>query len=79
VSDRETKAFEFVLGTLSPEDREAFITEHHYDDKLDDNVHFWEGNLNALNSINDTLNPRAKTWNAIHAATSPATSTSEKF
>jgi anti-sigma-K factor RskA len=76
MSDKESKAFEFVLGTLSTEEREAFKDQHTTDNKLDDDLIFWENHLSTLNSEDDTLQPRTQTWEAIEAVITPADSTS---
>jgi anti-sigma-K factor RskA len=72
MSDKDPQAFEFVLGTLSPEERAAFKAKHSSEQALDEDLHFWENQLSELNNINDTLQPKADTWNAIQKAITPS-------
>ena len=74
MSDEESKAFEFVIGSLSIEERAEFESQVLSDKAKEDDLNFWEYHLSALNTQSDTLQPRAQTWDAIKAETSPPAS-----
>ena len=69
MSDKESKAFEFVIGSLSEEERSLFESQVLSDKNKEDDLNFWENHLSALNTQSDTLQPRAQTWEAIKAET----------
>jgi len=79
MSDKESKAFEFVLGSLSPEDRADFESQLHSDKEVEEDLSFWENQLCALNSESDTLQPRPQTWDAILAEIAPESVTATGF
>ena len=55
MSDKESKAFEFVLGSLSEEERALFESQVLSDSDKEDDLNFWENQLSALNTESDTL------------------------
>lgn len=71
MNEQEVKAFEFVLGTLPPDEREAFQAELKSDNDLKQQVHYWEGHLDELNNPEETLQPNPNTWSEIQAAIAP--------
>ncbi|MGR6871114.1 hypothetical protein ACU6U9_02130 [Pseudomonas sp. HK3] len=58
-------SFEFVLGTLTKEERQFFKSKLKDDPYLLGHLQFWEQQFIALNDINAILQPRPQTWTRI--------------
>ena len=78
MSESNSNAFEFVLGTLSPEERSEFIARLETDTQLAEETSFWEGQLISLNNTEETLPPRPKTWQAIETSINQSTGAEKK-
>lgn len=60
-------AFEYVAGTLSPEEKSAFKQLMESNEQLRSEVSFWEEHFMALQDRNAKLPPKRDTWTAIAA------------
>lgn len=65
--DKEALAFEYVLGTLRGEEREAFIQQLRSDDSLMTIVRYWEESLIPAPDSVPALEPKADTFKKIQA------------
>lgn len=63
--ERSVRAGEYVLGTLSPEHREAFERELQQDRALLAEVYFWQDRLQNLTSRVPPSEPSAELWPTI--------------
>src|ERR1700740_2520347 len=74
--DQETLAAEYVLGTLSAEEREHAEALRSFDPEFDAAVKQWERRLGELNVMVEAVEPPKEVWNKIKAelgVTSPST------
>lgn len=69
--DRSAAAGEYVLGTLSAPDREAFERALQHDRALLGEVYFWQDRLQHLTALVPPVEPDAGHWTAIEAALAP--------
>lgn len=65
-------AFEYVMGTLSTQERAAFEQALKHDRELQQQVQFWEEHLMALQENPGELPPKSGTWGQIEARIQPA-------
>lgn len=74
--DKQAQAFEYVLGTLSGEEREAFIAEMRVDDRLAEAVRYWEATLMPAPETVPPVAPKMDTFKQIQATINDRHSTS---
>lgn len=67
-NDQDTLALEYVLGTLSAEEREAFAKQLRSDDSLRQAVRYWEESLMPAPETVPALAPKPNTFKKIQAA-----------
>ncbi|TQV71175.1 hypothetical protein FKG94_20010 [Exilibacterium tricleocarpae] len=67
MKDAGTQAFEYVTGTLRGTERDEFARQLQTSTTLRREVSFWEEQLFGLHNTEDTLAPRADTWQKISA------------
>ena len=70
--DQETLAAEYVLGTLSAEEREHAEALLTFDPGFEAAVHQWERRLGELNVMVEAVEPPAELWDKIKQGVSPA-------
>ena len=63
--DQETLAAEYVLGTLSAEEREHAEALRSFDPEFDAAVKQWERRLGELNVMVEAVEPPAEVWDKI--------------
>lgn len=68
------KAAEYVLGTLRGIELSRFSVELSANEKLQQEVRFWENQLANLNALDDVRAPAPTTWRAIEKRIKPAAS-----
>lgn len=66
-SDDKALAFEYVLGTLTAEEKAAFETRLQQDETLAEEVAFWEHSVMPAPETVPPLQPKPATWNAIQS------------
>lgn len=71
----KTAAFEYVVGTLAPAEREAFERTLAQDPELQRQVWMWEEHFMALQDDNAKLPPKPQTWAKIEARIQPPRAT----
>ncbi|MGO9401037.1 MAG: anti-sigma factor domain-containing protein [Xanthobacteraceae bacterium] len=69
--DQETLAAEYVLGTLSAEEREHAEALRSFDPEFDAAVRQWERRLGELNVMVEAVEPPAEVWDKIKKEVSP--------
>ncbi len=65
--DKKARAFEYVLGTLPSNERQAFAAEMREDDELAEEVRYWEHALMPEPEYLPQLAPKPDTFKKIHA------------
>jgi anti-sigma-K factor RskA len=70
--DQETLAAEYVLGTLSSEEREHAEALRSFDPKFESSVQQWERRLGELNVMVEAVEPPPALWDKVKAQTGPA-------
>ena len=65
--DQETLAAEYVLGTLSAEEREHAEALRSFDPEFDAAVKQWERRLGELNVMVEAVEPPAEVWDKIES------------
>jgi anti-sigma-K factor RskA len=65
--DQETLAAEYVLGTLSGEEREHAEALRSFDQKFETSVHQWERRLGELNVMVEAVEPPLAIWDKVKA------------
>jgi anti-sigma-K factor RskA len=71
--EQETLAAEYVLGTLSAEEREHAEALRSFDREFDAAVKQWERRLGELNVMVEAVEPPAEVWDKIKSEVSPET------
>lgn len=75
IEDRERElegeAFEYVAGTLSPDERRAFELRLANDEALAAEVQFWEAQLMSMHATNKEREPLPGSWDAIEKRIQP--------
>jgi len=74
--DKNSKAFEFVLGTLPYSEREGFKASINNCEEMKADLRFWEEQLIDMNALNETLEPKVDTWKKIITEVDPNAITS---
>jgi hypothetical protein len=69
--DQDTLAAEYVLGTLSAEEREQAEALRSFDSGFEAAVRQWERRLGELNVMVEAVEPPAETWEKIKTHISP--------
>lgn len=69
--DQETLAAEYVLGTLSSEEREHAEALRSFDPKFESSVQQWERRLGELNVMVEAVEPPPAIWDKVKAQTGP--------
>jgi anti-sigma-K factor RskA len=69
--DQETLAAEYVLGTLSSEEREHAEALRSFDPKFESSVQQWERRLGELNVMVEAVEPPPAVWDKVKAQTGP--------
>jgi anti-sigma-K factor RskA len=69
--DQETLAAEYVLGTLSGEEREHAEALRSFDPKFESSVQQWERRLGELNVMVEAVEPPPAVWDKVKAQTGP--------
>jgi anti-sigma-K factor RskA len=67
--DQETLAAEYVLGTLSSEEREHAEALRSFDPKFENSVQQWERRLGELNVMVEAVEPPPALWDKLKAQT----------
>jgi anti-sigma-K factor RskA len=67
--DQETLAAEYVLGTLSSEEREHAEALRSFDPKFESSVQQWERRLGELNVMVEAVEPSPAIWDKVKAQT----------
>jgi anti-sigma-K factor RskA len=75
--DQETLAAEYVLGTLSAEEREHAEALRSFDAKFEASVRQWERRLGELNVMVEAVEPPTQLWDKIKTQIAPAEAGSE--
>lgn len=65
------RAAEYVMGTLRDIELSRFVVELSTNEKLQQEVRFWENQLANLNSVDDIRPPAPTTWTAIEKRIKP--------
>lgn len=73
--DQETLAAEYVLGTLSSEEREHAEALRSFDPKFESSVQQWERRLGELNVMVEAVEPSPAVWEKVKGQIEPAEST----
>src|ERR1700733_6793173 len=73
--DQETLAAEYVLGTLSSEEREHAEALRSFDPKFESSVQQWERRLGELNVMVEAVEPSPAVWDKVKGQIEPAEST----
>jgi anti-sigma-K factor RskA len=76
--DQETLAAEYVLGTLSAEEREHAEALRSFDQKFETSVHQWERRLGELNVMVEAVDPPPAVWDKVKAQIGPTTQPGEQ-
>jgi len=71
--DQETLAAEYVLGTLSSEEREHAEALRSFDPKFENSVQQWERRLGELNVMVEAVEPSPAIWDKVKAQIGPIT------
>jgi anti-sigma-K factor RskA len=69
--DQETLAAEYVLGTLSSEEREHAEALRSFDPKFESSVQQWERRLGELNVMVEAVEPPPAIWDKVKAQAGP--------
>jgi anti-sigma-K factor RskA len=69
--DQETLAAEYVLGTLSAEEREHAEALRSFDAKFETSVRQWERRLGELNVMVEAIEPPPAVWEKVKAQVGP--------
>jgi anti-sigma-K factor RskA len=72
--DQETLAAEYVLGTLSSEEREHAEALRSFDPKFESSVQQWERRLGELNVMVEAVEPSPGVWDKVKGQIEPAES-----
>src|SRR5271157_5545066 len=75
--DQETLAAEYVLGTLSAEEREHAEALRSFDPEFDAAVKQWERRLGELNVMIEAVEPPAEVWDKIKSGIEGVTPSGE--
>ena len=67
--DQETLAAEYVLGTLSSEEREHAEALRSFDPKFESSVQQWERRLGELNVMVEAVEPPPAIWDKVKVQT----------
>jgi anti-sigma-K factor RskA len=70
--DQETLAAEYVLGTLSGEEREHAEALRSFDPKFESSVQQWERRLGELNVMVEAVEPSPAVWDKVKGQIEPA-------
>jgi anti-sigma-K factor RskA len=70
--DQETLAAEYVLGTLSSEEREHAEALRSFDPKFENSVQQWERRLGELNVMVEAVEPSPAVWDKVKGQIEPA-------
>src|SRR5271156_1326601 len=70
--DQDTLAAEYVLGTLSAEEREHAEALLSFDPGFEAAVRQWERRLGELNVMVEAVEPKSELWDRIKHAVNPA-------
>jgi anti-sigma-K factor RskA len=70
--DQETLAAEYVLGTLSSEEREHAEALRSFDPKFESSVQQWERRLGELNVMVEAVEPSPAVWDKVKGQIEPA-------
>jgi anti-sigma-K factor RskA len=70
--DQETLAAEYVLGTLSGEEREHAEALRSFDPKFESSVQQWERRLGELNVMVEAVEPSPAVWDKVKTQIEPA-------
>ena len=76
--DQETLAAEYVLGTLSSEEREHAEALRSFDPKFESSVQQWERRLGELNVMVEAVEPSPAVWDKVKGQIEPAESTKSR-
>ena len=76
--DQETLAAEYVLGTLSSEEREHAEALRSFDPKFESSVQQWERRLGELNVMVEAVEPSPAVWEKVKGQIEPAESTESR-